>query len=83
MTPPMQGDHIETEGYTGPERRREVHLTEKQIEAIAERAASKAAAKVVEQGYQAIGKNVIQKGFWLVGAAVIGFGAARGWIKLG
>lgn len=79
----MQGDHIETDGYKGPERRREVHLTDAQIEAIAERAASKAAQKVVEEGYKAIGKNVVQKGLILIGAAVIGFGAARGWVKLG
>ena len=40
-------------------------LTEEQIEAIAERAANKALEKV----YAQIGKSVIHKFLWLVGAA--------------
>lgn len=89
------GDLIETEGYSGPERRREIHLTSDQIDRIADRAAEKAAAKaaeraaeiaaqkVIENGYKAVGKNVVEKGLWIVGALALGFGAARGWIKLG
>lgn len=49
-------------------------LSEAQIEEIAERAASKAVAKITDQIYKDVGKTVIQKFIWTVGAiAVAGF----------
>ena len=46
-------------------------LTEEQIEAIAERAAEKALEKV----YASIGKSVVTKFLWLVGASVLALAA--------
>lgn len=42
-----------------------ISLSEEQIEAIAERAAEKALAKV----YENIGRSVVQKALWIVGTA--------------
>jgi len=47
------------------ERRNSVTLTEEQIEEIAERAAEVA----LERVYTQIGKSVVQKVLWLIGAA--------------
>lgn len=47
---------------------REIPLTDNQIEQIAERAAEVAFQKV----YQEVGKTVLTKLAWLVGAAVVG-----------
>jgi len=47
---------------------RDIPLTDEQIELIAERAAEVAFKKV----YQEVGKTVLTKLAWLVGAAVIG-----------
>ncbi len=47
---------------------KEVHLTDDQIEAIAERAAEVAIEKV----YTEVGKTVLKKLAWLTGVAVIG-----------
>jgi hypothetical protein len=44
------------------------------IEEIAERAATKAVAKITDQIYKDVGKTVVQKFIWTVGAiAVAGF----------
>jgi tetrahydromethanopterin S-methyltransferase subunit G len=47
----------------------EVHLSDAQIDKIAERAAVKALEKV----YADIGKNVLKKLAWLVGVVVVAF----------
>lgn len=47
---------------------KDIHLTDDQIEAIAERAAEVAIEKV----YTEVGKNVLKKLAWLTGAAVLG-----------
>lgn len=60
--------------YQGPERRASFPLTEEQLEAIAERAAEKALEKV----YASIGKSIVQKFLWLVGAAALALAA---WMK--
>lgn len=55
--------------YDGVERRKQpVALTEKQIEEIAERAAEVALQRV----YASVGKSVVNKVLYLVGAAAIG-----------
>jgi hypothetical protein len=51
--------------YEGPERR--ASLTDEQIELIAERAAEKALEKV----YASVGKSVVHKLLWLIGAAAL------------
>lgn len=57
--------------YDGPERRR-MPLSEEQIEAIAEKAADRAVKKLTDQVYREVGRGVISKFVWLVGAASIG-----------
>lgn len=64
MTPPAD--------YEGPERRREPHLTEDQIEAIASRAAEKAVKKMTDDAFKAVGKTVVEKLFWIVGVLAVG-----------
>lgn len=63
--------------YEGPERRK-MPLSEDQIEAIAERAAEKAMGKLTGHIYQEVGKSVISKMFYLVGACAVGVGI---WLK--
>ena len=46
----------------------EVQLTDAQIDAIAEKAAERAFQKI----YQNVGKSVLTKLTWMVGAAVVG-----------
>ena len=46
-------------------------LTDAQIERIAEKAADKAVAKLTERVYRDVGKSVIQKFVWIVGAVSI------------
>ena len=53
--------------YEGQERRSAAHLTEDQIELIAERAAERALEKV----YASVGKSVVNKVLWLIGAAAL------------
>lgn len=60
--------------YQGPERRTAPTLTEEQIDTIAERAAERALEKV----YAQIGKSIVQKFLWLVGAASL---AVLAWMK--
>lgn len=57
--------------YSGPERRK-MPLSEEQIESIAERAAEKAMEKLTGHIYQEVGKSVISKLFYLVGACALG-----------
>lgn len=46
-------------------------LTDEQIERIAERAAEKAVAKLTDQVYREVGKNVVQKFFWITGVLAV------------
>lgn len=46
-------------------------LTEDQIDEIAERAAEKAVSKLTEHVYREVGKNVVQKFVYVVGASSI------------
>lgn len=46
-------------------------LTEAQIEEIAERAANKAVAKLTDQVYREVGKSVVQKFTYIVGAIAV------------
>lgn len=57
--------------YRGPERRR-MPLSEEQIEAIAEKAADRAVKKLTDQVYREVGRGVLARFAWLVGAAAIG-----------
>lgn len=63
--------------YQGPERRR-TQLDAAQIEIIAERAAEKAMEKLTGHIYQEVGKGVLSKLFWLIGASAVGVGL---WLK--
>lgn len=46
-------------------------LTDAQVEKIAERAAEKAVAKITDRVYRDVGKNVVQKLFWVIGVISI------------
>ena len=48
-------------------------LTEAQIEEIAERAANKAVARLTDHVYREVGKNVVQKFVYIVGAISVAF----------
>lgn len=66
------------------ERRKSSILSEEQIEEIAERAAEKAVEKMTNQIYLEVGKGVVKKALYLLGALVVGAGLwakAKGWIS--
>lgn len=73
--------------YSGPERRTpdsHIALTDEQVERIAEKAAEKAVGKFTDHVYQQVGKGVINKLIWLVGATSVGvylWAQSHGWIK--
>jgi len=69
---------VQSDDYTGPERRREPHLTEEQIEKIASLAADKAVKKMTDEAFKAVGKTVVEKLFWIAGVLVIG---AFAWLQ--
>lgn len=59
-------------------------LTDDQVDRIAERAAEKAVAKLTDHVYREVGKGVIQKLFYIVGALAVAtflWAKANGWIK--
>lgn len=59
-------------------------LTDEQIERIAERAAEKAVAKLTDHVYREVGKSVVQKFVWIVGALAVGlfiWAKSQGFIK--
>jgi len=49
------------------ERRKELQLSDEHIEQIAERAATKAMAKLTDEVYRSVGKGVVNKLFLVVG----------------
>lgn len=61
-----------TDEYAGPERRSRLHITDEQIEDIAEKAAEKAIEKLTGDVYKAVGKSVVSKFLWIVGASAVG-----------
>lgn len=66
------------------ERRKSPILSEEQIEEIAERAAEKAVEKMTNQIYLEVGKGVVKKALYLLGALVVGAGLwakAKGWMS--
>lgn len=50
------------------ERRHTVCLTDEQINLIAERASDKAVEKITSHVYQEIGRTILQKAIWVLGA---------------
>lgn len=57
-----------SEEYSGIERRKIPSLTDDEIEHIAQKAAELAVQKMTHEIYASIGKSVLQKVFWIVGA---------------
>jgi hypothetical protein len=51
-------------------------LTDAQIDAIAEKAASRA----LQQVYAEIGRSLVTKILWIAGVAALSFAAAKGWL---
>jgi hypothetical protein len=60
---------LELEEEDGPPARISIHLTEEQLDDIADRAVKKAFDKI----YAEVGKSVVRKIIWLAGLAVVGF----------
>ncbi len=59
-------------------------LTDDQIERIAERAAEKAVAKLTDHVYREVGRGVVQRFVWIVGALAVGlfiWAKSQGFIK--
>jgi len=80
--------HIEeckTEMHNHIERRFDNHkLTEEQMEAIAERAANKALAKITDLAYREVGKSVVSKLFYITGVVSVAlylYLQSKGFIK--
>ena len=70
--------------YTGPERRKETHITDEQIEAIAKKAAEIAVKNFTEDMYKTVGKTVVSKALTIIGIIAVGvYGilVAKGWVK--
>ena len=51
------------------------HITEEDVERIAERAATKAVAEITDYVYIEVGKSVLKRILWLTGAAIVGVAA--------
>ncbi|MBY0498908.1 MAG: hypothetical protein K2Q14_07040 [Gammaproteobacteria bacterium] len=49
------------------------YLTAADIETVAERAADKAVKKITDQVYLEVGRSVVNKFLWAVGAITVGF----------
>lgn len=49
------------------------YLTAADIEKVAERAADKAVKKITDQVYLEVGRSVVNKFLWAVGAITVGF----------
>jgi hypothetical protein len=47
-------------------------FSDSQLDEIAERAATKAMEKLTNHVYQEVGKGVVRKLFWIIGAASVG-----------
>ena len=61
-----------------------VQLTDEQIEEITEKAAEKAVEKMTNQIYLEVGKGVVKKALYIIGAFIVGAGIwakAKGWIS--
>ena len=58
--------------YEGPDRRVQTHISDEQIEVIAEKAAEKAIELMTAGVYKSIGRSVVDKFLWIVGALSLG-----------
>ena len=57
--------------YHGAERRKDPHLSEEILDAIADRAADKAVKKMTDEAYKAIGKGILSRLFYLAGVITV------------
>lgn len=76
-------DHHRNENNACPECARYT-LTEKQLEELSERAATRAVQLIRSQVYQGVGAAVINRAAWIIGAGVIAIGfwaQTKGWLK--
>lgn len=46
--------------------------SDEELEDIAEKAATKAIAKLTDEAYRMVGKSILEKLYWMVGALVVG-----------
>lgn len=59
--------------YNGPERRKAPHLSEEQLDELAERAANRAVEKMTAHVYQTVGQSVVKRFLTIIGALTIAF----------
>ena len=60
----------------------QIELTAREM-AIAKAAAKMAVQEISDEFYKQVGKSFVTKAFILVGMLAVGFGMAKGWIKIG
>ena len=73
----------EMEEHLGVELAR-YRFSDEQIEDIAERAATKALAKITDMAYREVGKSVISKLFYITGVLAVAaylYAQSHGWLK--
>jgi len=58
----------------------EIKLTEREI-LVAQAAAELAVRRMTDTFYKEVGRTFVARLFIVVGAAVVGFAVARGWVK--
>lgn len=61
---------------------KEAELTEREM-AIAKAAAKLAVQEISDEFYKQVGKSFVTKALVWVGMLAVGFGMAKGWIKIG
>jgi len=79
-----RGVFVDEFGAPRRDRRRQVQLSDEQVAQIATAAARQAVQLMVSDGYRAVGKNVVEKGLWIIGVIVLGLfslAVGKGWIK--
>lgn len=66
------------------DRRKTFNLTDEQVQHIAERAAVIAVERMTREVYHAVGKTILHKLAWAIGAAAVGvvvYASSKGWIR--
>lgn len=66
------------------DRRKVLALTDQQVEDIAARAAEIAIERMTSEVYRTVGRTILHKLAWVLGAAAVGaaaWAASKGWIK--
>lgn len=80
----LEQELMQVEVHDPAERRHTITLTADQLDAIAEAAADKAVSKITDNVYKQVGKGILNKLIWLLGAFGTGvylWMASKGLVK--